>query len=173
MEQNPFQGAVKAQQDLNAGTNVSTAANISFSSDDLNGIQLERYYSLLSLYNEERALKIASSVNSHGFNSWAMVSDKVMMITDTDAELQTYYDQIDSIISIGKLHSIGEIIQAVAMVRRLLGLKPHLKNILKSCVTDFLARHMATQELSVLPEGSNDKPKVIGYIPTFNLNCQL
>lgn len=165
--------ASQSEQTTNDGTTVSTAAETLCSIDDLIGVQLERFYSLLYLYSEDDASQIARSVKPHGVNSWVIVNDKVTKIADVNAELQIYHDQIDAFVTIGKLFTIGEIIQTVSMVRRELKLKPYLKNILKSCVSDFLARHMAIPELSKQPEGSKEMPKVTGYTPTFNLNCQL
>lgn len=144
-----------------------------FTVKGLTALQLERFYSLSYLYGEEGAMKIVSNVTSHGMDSWGMITQKTEAITDMDSDNVDYHDALEKFITIGQLNSIGDIIHAVAMIRRELGLKPHKKDILKSCVADFFARHMVKTVFEELPIGSKDKPKVIGYIATFNLNCQL
>jgi len=141
--------------------------------ESLSNLQLERYYWLSFLYKDDVAMHIISNATSHGMDSWAMVSQKITTISDMDTDSTDYYNGLEEFMTIGKVYGKGEIIHTVAFVRKEMGLKPHDKNILKSCVADFFARHMVRAEFSVVPEGSKDKPEVIGYVPTFNLNCQL
>lgn len=148
-------------------------ANQSPVNEGFSQIQIERFYYLTMYYGETIAMSIVRQVKPHGLNSWTMVCDKISKLTDIEANEQEYHDMIDEKLSIGTKYTNADTIKVVSTVRRSLGMKPYLKDILKHCVKDFLFRHMADVELSVVTEDSNDKPTAIAYIPTINLNSQL
>jgi len=143
------------------------------STTSLTDLQMGRYHYLLSRYSKIDALRLVTMITAHGNNSWLLVWEKIIQVGNMNAEDQKYYNSIDSDISLGTLISVGDIIEIISCKRRLFKREPFLQDIVKNCVSDFLTRYIAIPQYSEVPEHLKEKPKLIGYIPTFNLNCQL
>jgi hypothetical protein len=141
--------------------------------DDYTPTQQERLSELGGYYEEKDTEQIISHLTVHGENAYASIKEKVFAISNADfEETEKLQSALEEILVVNKFTPSTRVIQHATKTRRANKLKPYAKDALKNCVSAVFARHMFDVVKIEYKVGEKEKSEVIGYVPTFNLNCQ-
>jgi hypothetical protein len=141
--------------------------------DDYTPSQQEKFSELSGFYEDKDVKLIMSHLTIHGDNAFSAIKDKAFAISNGSFEdSEKIQSDLEAILVVNKFTLATRLIQHVTKVRRANKLRPYAKDALKNCVNEIFARHMFDVVKIEYKVGEKEKSEVIGYVPTFNLNCQ-
>ncbi|KQN34415.1 hypothetical protein ASE92_12515 [Pedobacter sp. Leaf41] len=139
--------------------------------NDLTPIQEERLIVLEEFYTTSKSLQIISALTVRGTNAWKPLMERVYSFSVASTDDAKYNEALEAKLELGKRYTTRDIMRVVNGERRILGSKPHLVDILNSCLSDVSKIFMVHIDYE---ERADSKVNFPVYVtPFINLSAQL
>lgn len=152
---------------------VSTEPKEVSAYESLSRVQKQRADYLKRMLGDH-AVELVKSIDSRGRNSWPIVYEKVMKLTQATLAEQTYQQAIYDNFELDKTYSSAEIISMIGEIRHDLKLVPYLSNTKQSCESDLFGMFIIKEVYELITsDGKSDSVrKLIGYKPVLRIKSE-